>query len=83
MIRMFYDRDSFEVFMARSPFLGLPRAVINLVGGNTDLPWNLRWRLWAFYAMCRVQRHRALVPRLSFAEATRRTESKTLARANA
>ena len=72
MIRMFYDRHAFEVFMARSPFLGLPRSVVNLVGGNTDLPWSLRWRLWAFYAMCRVQRYRALVPRLSFAEAPRR-----------
>ena len=83
MIRMFYDRDAFEVFMARSPFLGLPRAVVNLVGGNTDLPWGLRWRLWAFYAMCRVQRHRALVPRLSFAEAAHLPEPKTLERANA
>jgi flavin-dependent dehydrogenase len=83
MIRMFYDRNAFEVFMARSPFLGLPRAVVNLVGGNTDLPWSLRWRLWAFYAMCRLQRHRALVPRLSFAEATRRSEPKPLERANA
>ena len=72
MIRMFYDRHAFEVFMARSPFLGLPRSVVNLVGGNTDLPWSLRWRLGIFYAMCLVQRHRALVPRLSFAEAPRR-----------
>ncbi len=83
MIRMFYDRGSFEVFMARSPFLGLPRAVVNLVGGNTDLPWGLRWRLWAFYAMCRLQRHHALVPRLSFAEATRRAEPAALEQANA
>jgi flavin-dependent dehydrogenase len=71
MIRMFYDRHAFEVFMARSPFLGLPRSVVNLVGGNTDLPWSLRWRLRVFYAMCRVQRYRSLVPRLSFAEAPR------------
>jgi flavin-dependent dehydrogenase len=75
MIRMFYDRHSFEVFMARSPFVGLPRAVVNVVGGNTELPWNLRWRLWVFYAMCRVQRHRAFVPRLSFAESGRRSGS--------
>jgi flavin-dependent dehydrogenase len=85
MIRMFYDRHAFEVFMARSPFLGLPRAVVNLVGGNTDLSWGLRWRLGIFYAMCRLQRHRALVPRLSFAEAMRRTSPgpEALARANA
>jgi flavin-dependent dehydrogenase len=75
MIRMFYDRHAFEVFMARSPFLGLPRAVVNLVGGNTDLPWSLRWQLAAFYAMCRIQRFRALVPRLSFAEAPHRSSA--------
>ena len=46
MIRMFYDRHAFEVFMARSPFLGLPRAVVNLVGGNTgDLPGQLVFAL--------------------------------------
>jgi flavin-dependent dehydrogenase len=73
MIRMFYDRDAFEVFMARSPFLSVPRAVVSLVGGNTDLPWNLRWRIWAFYAMGRMQRYRTLVPRLSLAETPRRT----------
>jgi flavin-dependent dehydrogenase len=76
MIRMFYDRHAFEVFMARSPFLGLPRSVVNLVGGNTDLPWSLRWRLGIFYAMCRLQRYRALVPRLSFVEAPRRGPAK-------
>lgn len=71
MIRMFYDRHAFDVFMSGSPFLGLRRAVVNLVGGITDLPWDLRWRVWIFYAMCRGQRYRALAPRLSFAEASR------------
>jgi flavin-dependent dehydrogenase len=71
MIRMFYDRHAFEVFMGPSPVLGLPRAVLNLVGGNTDLPWSLRWRVWAFYAMCRLQRRMKLAPRLSFAETPR------------
>lgn len=70
MIRMFYDRRAFEVFMGPSPVLGLPRAVVNLVGGNTDLPWNLRWRVWVFYALCRLQRHRAFAPPLTFAQAT-------------
>jgi flavin-dependent dehydrogenase len=76
MIRMFYDRAAFEVFMANSSFLGLRRAVVNLVGGITDLPWNLRWRVWMFYAVCRLQRYRAIAPRLSFAEATRRAAPK-------
>jgi 2-polyprenyl-6-methoxyphenol hydroxylase-like FAD-dependent oxidoreductase len=68
MIRMFYDRDAFEVFMQPAPFLDLPRGVLNLVGGNTDLPWNLRWRTWIFFAICRLQRYKAITPRLSFNE---------------
>jgi flavin-dependent dehydrogenase len=73
MIRMFYDRHAFEVFMGPSPALDLPRAVLNLVGGNTSLPWTLRWRVWVFYAMCRLQRRITLAPRLSFTEASRTT----------
>ena len=71
--------------MARSPFLSLPRAVVRLVGGDTDLAWPLRWRIWAFYAMGRLQRYRTLVPRLSFAETPRRTaaEEPALERAEA
>lgn len=76
MIRMFYDRHAFEVFMGPSPRLGLPRAVLNLVGGNTDLTWDLRWRVWAFYALCRLQRRFAFAPRLSFAEAPRTITAK-------
>jgi flavin-dependent dehydrogenase len=71
MIRMFYDRHAFEVFMGPSPVLGLPRAVLNLVGGKTDLPWNLKWRVWVFYALCRLQRRVAFAPRLSFSESPR------------
>ena len=68
MIRMFYDRDAFEVFMRPSPFLDLPRGVLNLVGGNTDLPWSLRWRTWAFFVICWLQRYMTITPRLSFGE---------------
>jgi flavin-dependent dehydrogenase len=71
MIRMFYDRSAFEVFMAPTPPLDLPRAVGNLVAGNTQLSWNLRWRVWVFYALCRLQRHLPVVPRLSFRETRR------------
>jgi flavin-dependent dehydrogenase len=71
MIRMFYNRDAFEVFMASNPRLDLPRGVLNLVGGNTDLSWDLRWRTWLFFALCKLQRHFKIVPRLSFDEAPR------------
>jgi flavin-dependent dehydrogenase len=80
MIRMFYDRDAFEVFMQPKQRFNLPRGVLNLVGGNTDLSWSLRWRTWAFYAICRLQRHFTITPRLSFEELTPRSTENPAAR---
>jgi flavin-dependent dehydrogenase len=71
MIRMFYDRNAFEVFMGPSPTLDMPRAVLNLVAGNTDLRWDLQWRVRLFYLMCKLQKYVALAPRLSFQESPR------------
>jgi len=72
MIRMFYDRHAFEVFMGPSPMLDLPRAVMNLVAGNTHLSWSLQWRVWVFYTLCWVQRYVQIAPRLSFEGNTHR-----------
>ncbi len=68
MIKMFYDRDAFEVFMSPAPEIHTERAVQNVVAGNTDLPWRFRLRLWYFYAICALQKHIPLAPRLTLAE---------------
>lgn len=64
MIKMFYDNHSFEVFMTPCPFPGMDAAVNNLVAGNTKLGWRLRVRVWAFYAICALQRYVPIVPKL-------------------
>jgi flavin-dependent dehydrogenase len=66
MIHTFYDDPAFEIFMHPQPLLGLPAAVAAVVGGNTDLPFRLRWRLQAFYLLCALQRRFALAPRIPF-----------------
>lgn len=71
MIKMFYDRNAFEVFMGPNPTLNLPKAVLNLVAGNTDLSWDIQWRVWIFYTMCKIQKYFPLAPRLSFQQASR------------
>jgi len=68
LIKMFYDNRSFEVFMTPKPNRGMEWAVHNAVAGNTSTPWLLNLRLWAFYAVCALQRRFTLVPRLDFAE---------------
>jgi flavin-dependent dehydrogenase len=65
MIKMFYDNHSFEVFMTPCPYPGMEAAVNNLVAGNTNLGWRLRVRVWAFYAICALQRYVPIVPKLA------------------
>ena len=65
MIRMFYDNHSFEVFMTPCPISGIEIAVNNLVAGNTKLGWRLRGWVWAFYAICALQRLIPIVPKLT------------------
>jgi flavin-dependent dehydrogenase len=77
MIRMFYDRNSFEVFMSSDTRFDTPRAVLNLVAGNTQLSWSLQWRVWLFYTMCWLQRYRKIAPGLSFHEMTHSAEAIT------
>ncbi len=64
MIRMFYDNRAFEVFMTPRPPRGMDRAVNNLVAGNTDMNFGLRFQVWLFYAVCKLQNYVRIVPRL-------------------
>ncbi|CAN5349935.1 NAD(P)/FAD-dependent oxidoreductase [soil metagenome] len=63
MIRMFYNNDSFAVFMTPPP-ARMEAALNNLVAGNTDLGWQLRFRVWLFYGVCSLQKYFNIVPRL-------------------
>ena len=62
LIRSFYDRAGFEVFMSPQPVLQLPRSVARLVGGQTDPGLADRLRLRLFYTVCRLQRRLNIAP---------------------
>ena len=62
LIRSFYDRAGFEVFMSPQPVLQLPRSVARLVGGQTDPGLADRLRLRLFDTVCRLQRRRNIAP---------------------
>ncbi|WP_367870360.1 NAD(P)/FAD-dependent oxidoreductase [Luteolibacter sp. Populi] len=68
MIKMFYDNKAFEVFMDKNPPKGMEWAVNNLVAGNTRLGWRLRLHVWAFYAICAIQKRFELVPHLDLSD---------------
>ncbi len=62
LIRAFYDRAGFEVFMSPQPVLHIPRSVARLVGGLTDPGPADRLRLRLFDTVCRLQRRLDLAP---------------------
>ncbi len=62
LIRAFYDRAGFEVFMSPQPVLQIPRSVGRLVGGDTNPSLGDRLRLRLFQGVCRAQRLFDVVP---------------------
>jgi flavin-dependent dehydrogenase len=68
MIKMFYNNDSFEVFMDEHPPKGMEWAVNNLVAGNTRMGWRLRFHVWLFYAVCTLHRHKTIVKKIDFSD---------------
>lgn len=55
IIRSFYDRAGFEIFMHPLPYFQIPRSIGYLVGGRMDLTLGQRLRIAAFGAICRLQ----------------------------
>jgi flavin-dependent dehydrogenase len=66
MITAFYDNPSFELFMHAGPVLNLPSAIVAIVGGATELPFRLWWRMKLFYLLCWLQRRIGIAPRIDF-----------------
>jgi flavin-dependent dehydrogenase len=62
IIRSFYDRAGFEIFMNPMPFLGIPRSLGLLVGGKMDLPLAQHVRIALFGLICAAQRVLRIVP---------------------
>jgi flavin-dependent dehydrogenase len=67
LIDVFYDNDSFSVFMTQKPPLDLNRGLISIVAGHARLTWPLWWRFMVFLAVCRLQRFLPLVKRIAHA----------------
>ncbi|MBL9127188.1 MAG: tryptophan 7-halogenase [Verrucomicrobiales bacterium] len=68
-VEHYYTAPFMELFLAPRPGLRLPSAVVSILGGNLEPPWTIRWRLEVFFLLVRIQAHRALAPRISFADA--------------
>jgi flavin-dependent dehydrogenase len=62
IIRMFYDRAGFEVFMNPVAFFNIPSSIGRLVGGDTQPGFVDRLRLVLFRLICRAQRLVRIAP---------------------
>jgi len=64
LIGIFYDNDSFAVFMTQKPPLDLSCGLISIVAGHARLIWPLWWRFRLFLLVCRLQRFVPLCKRI-------------------
>ncbi len=67
LIDVFYDNDSFSVFMTQKPPLDLNSGLTSIVAGHVRLTWPLWWRFKVFLAVCRLQKYLPLVKRIDHA----------------
>jgi flavin-dependent dehydrogenase len=65
LIDVFYDNDSFAVFMTQKPPLDLDRGLTSIVAGHVRLTWPLWWRFHVFLAVCFLQKFLPLVRRIA------------------
>ena len=66
MIRSFYDRAGFEVFMHPDPVFQIPGSIGRLVGGDVRPGFFDMLRLGAFHAICWVQHLVPIAPPIPF-----------------
>src|SRR5438552_5013550 len=64
-VNAWYTKEFIEIFLAPRDVLGLPPAVNAVLGGNIGNSFAIRWRMWVFYFLVWLQRHYAIVPRLT------------------
>ena len=67
LIEVFYDNDSFSVFMTQKPPLDLQPGLTAIVAGHARLTWPLWWRFQVFLTVCRLQKFLPMVRKIDHA----------------
>jgi flavin-dependent dehydrogenase len=58
-----YSKEFIEVFLHPQDFLQIPPAVNAVLGGNVGDSFAIKWRMWVFYMLVRLQKYFPLCPR--------------------
>jgi FADH2-dependent halogenase len=68
IVEAFYTTPFMELFMEPRPKFHLPDAITAMLAGELEGGWGMYWRRRLFFFLVKLQRHRPLVPRISFYE---------------
>ena len=60
-----YSKEFIEVFLHPQDLFQIPPAVNAVLGGNIGDSFAIKWRMWIFYLLVRLQKYIALCPRRS------------------
>jgi len=58
-----YSKEFIEVFLHPQDLFQIPPAVNAVLGGNVGDSFAIKWRMWIFYLLVRVQKYIPLCPR--------------------
>ncbi len=58
-----YTKEFIEVFLHPQDLFRIPQAVNAVLGGNVGTGFGIRWRMWIFYNLVRIQKYLPLCPR--------------------
>ena len=58
-----YSKEFIEVFLHPQDLLQIPPAVNAVLGGNIGDSFAIKWRMWIFYTLVRLQKYIPLCPR--------------------
>jgi len=58
-----YSKEFIEVFLHPQDLFQIPPAVNAVLGGNVGDSFAIRWRMWIFYTLVRLQKYIPLCPR--------------------
>ena len=78
MVEAFYTTPFMELFMQPRQKFRLPDAIVAILAGELDGGWAINLRIKFFFWLVKMQRRRALVPRISFSENVAPGEAVTL-----
>lgn len=65
-IEHYYTRPFVDLFLQPQPTLAMTSAINAVLAGRPDMPFRMRWRLWVFFTLVRLQRFLRVVPRIDW-----------------